>query len=97
MIQPLDDYVLLRMPPRERKTARGVIIPAVAKAQPNQVARVLAVGPGAVRKGQRVPVAVQPGDYVLAANMGTHVQEAGESLRLVREHAILCKVRKDGD
>ncbi len=94
MIRPLDDRVLLKMPERERKTSKGIIVPATAVAQPNQVAEVIAIGPGAIRKGQRVPVAVKPGDYVLCANMGDHVWDQGVEYRIVREHAILCRVRK---
>ena len=62
-IQPLEDRVVV-YPDDEGETMRGgLYIPDTAKEKPTQ-GEVLAVGPGRVEKGERIPVDVKVGDKV---------------------------------
>ena len=53
----------------EEKTASGLFIAGANKEQP-QYAEVVAVGPGALVDGKRVPMDVKPGDKVFFAKYG---------------------------
>ena len=60
-IHPLEDRVVI-LPADEAETMRGPLyIPDTAKEKPTQ-GEVLAVGPGRIEKGERVPMEVKVGD-----------------------------------
>ena len=72
-IQPLEDRVVI-LPSEEAETMRGgLYIPDTAKEKPTQ-GEVIAVGPGRVEKGERIPLEVAVGDKVIYGKYsGTHV------------------------
>ena len=60
-IHPLEDRVVI-LPADEAETMRGPLyIPDTAKEKPTQ-GEVLAVGPGRIEKGKRIPMDVKVGD-----------------------------------
>ena len=64
-LQPLDDRILVQRLQSEEKTAGGILLPDTAKEKP-QKGKVLAVGPGKVKKdGSRAAMQVKVGDTVL--------------------------------
>src|ERR1043166_5566292 len=89
-IHPLEDRVVI-MPDDEAETMRGgLYIPDTAKEKPTQ-GEVLAVGPGRVEKGQRVPMDVKVGDKVLYGKYsGTTIPSEGEGVVMVKASAILA-------
>ncbi|MGI9382076.1 MAG: co-chaperone GroES [Methyloligellaceae bacterium] len=88
--RPLHDRVLVRRIENDDRTAGGIIIPDTAKEKPAE-AQVVAVGPGARRRdGERVPVDVEVGDFVLIGKWaGTEVTIAGEEGLILKEEDIL--------
>ena len=92
-IQPLADRVLVkRLDEEEEQKVGGIIIPDTAKEKP-QEAEVMAVGPGGMDDGKRVPLEVKPGDKVLIGKYsGTEVKIDGDEYLIMREDDILAIV-----
>lgn len=91
-VQPLEDRVVI-WPDDEAETMRGgLYIPDTAKEKPTQ-GEVVAVGPGRVEKGARVPVDVKVGDKVLYGKYsGTNITIDGEEVVIVKSSDILAKI-----
>ncbi len=91
-ITPLEDRVVV-MPDEELETMRGgLYIPDTAKEKPTQ-GEVLAVGPGRVEKGERVPMEVKVGDKVLYGKYsGTNITLDGEEVVIIKASDILAKL-----
>jgi chaperonin GroES len=91
-IQPLEDRVVV-IPDDEAETMRGgLYIPDTAKEKPTQ-GEVLAVGPGRVEKGARVPMEVKVGDKVLYGKYsGTNITLEGEEVVIIKASDILAKL-----
>ena len=68
-LRQLGDRVVLKRGEVEEKTASGLFIAGANKEQP-QYAEVVAVGPGALVDGKRVPMDVKVGDKVFFAKYG---------------------------
>lgn len=91
-IQPLEDRVVI-WPDDESETMRGgLYIPDTAKEKPTQ-GEVVAVGPGRVEKGARVPMDLKVGDKVLYGKYsGTNITLDGEEVVIVKASDILAKL-----
>jgi len=91
-ITPLEDRVVI-MPDDEGETMRGgLYIPDTAKEKPTQ-GEVVAVGPGRVEKGARIPMDVKVGDKVLYGKYsGTNITLDGEEVVIVKASDILAKL-----
>ena len=91
-IQPLEDRVVI-WPDDEAETMRGgLYIPDTAKEKPTQ-GEIVAVGPGRVEKGQRVPMDVKVGDKVLYGKYsGTNITLDGDEVVIVKSSDILAKL-----
>ena len=91
-LQPLADRVAIR-PLEETETMRGgLYIPDTAKEKPMQ-GEVIAVGPGRVEKGERIPLELKVGDRVLYGKYsGTEVKVDDEEILIVKESDVLAKI-----
>ncbi len=91
-IHPLEDRVVI-FPDDEAETMRGgLYIPDTAKEKPTQ-GEILAVGPGRVEKGARVPMDVKVGDKVLYGKYsGTAITLDGEEVVIIKSSDILAKL-----
>lgn len=91
-ITPLEDRVVV-VPDEETETMRGgLYIPDTAKEKPTQ-GEVIAVGPGRVEKGARVPMEVSVGDKVLYGKYsGTNITLDGEEVVIIKASDILAKL-----
>jgi chaperonin GroES len=91
-IHPLEDRVVI-WPDDESETMRGgLYIPDTAKEKPTQ-GEVVAVGPGRVEKGTRVPMDLKVGDKVLYGKYsGTNITLDGEEVVIVKASDILAKL-----
>ena len=91
-ITPLEDRVVVT-PDEEMETMRGgLFIPDTAKEKPTQ-GEVVAVGPGRVEKGARVPMEVKVGDKVLYGKYsGTNITLDGEEVVIIKASDILAKL-----
>ncbi len=91
-LKPLADRVVVKMTEAEETTKSGIILTASAKEKP-QVAEVLAVGPGATKDGQLVPMSVKVGDKVITSKYsGTEIKLDGTEYIIVSESDILAIV-----
>jgi len=91
-IKPLADRVVIKALPMEEKTKSGIIMPDTAKEKP-QEGEVVAVGPGKVEKGERIPLDVKVGDRVIYSKYaGTEVKYDGEEYLILRESDILAVI-----
>ena len=91
-LKPLLDRVVVKAVEAEETTRGGIILAAAAKEKP-QVAQVLAVGPGAMKDGKLVPMAVKVGDKVITSKYsGTEIKLDGVEYVIVSEEDILAIV-----
>ncbi len=91
-IKPLEDRVVI-MPSDESETMRGgLYIPDTAKEKPTQ-GEVIAVGPGRMDKGTRVPMELSVGDKVLYGKYsGTPFQLGDDEVIIIKASDILAKI-----
>ncbi|WP_294386829.1 co-chaperone GroES [uncultured Clostridium sp.] len=91
-IKPLGDRVVIQKLEAETTTKSGILLTGTAKEQP-QEAKVVAIGPGAMVEGKRVPMDVQVGNKVLYSKYaGTDVKVDGEEYIILKQDDILAIV-----
>ena len=90
-IKPLSDHILVqRVESLSQKG--GIFIPESAKEKP-QEAKVIAVGPGKVEDGKRVPLEVKVGDNVLITKYsGTEITYNDEKYIILREEDVIAVI-----
>ncbi len=91
-IQPLEDRVVI-MPNDDVEEMRGgLYIPDTAKEKPTQ-GEVIAVGPGRVEEGNRVPMDIAVGDKVIYGKYsGTQFQLGDDEVIIIKASDILAKI-----
>jgi len=93
-IKPLGDKVVIKTLEAEQKTASGIVIPDTAKEKPAQ-GEVVAVGPGKVKHGNKVPMSVKIGDKVLYSKYSPQeVKVEGVEYLIISEEEILAVIEK---
>lgn len=91
-IKPLGERVVIKRLEAEEKTKSGIVLTGTAKERP-QEAEVVAVGPGSIVDGNRVPMEVKVGDKVLYSKYaGTEVKVDGEEYTILKQEDILAIV-----
>ena len=89
---PLGDRVVIKKLEAETTTKSGILLTGTAKEQP-QEAEVVAIGPGAMVEGKRVPMDVEVGNKVLYSKyVGTDVKVDGEEYIILKQDDILAIV-----
>jgi len=87
-LKPLADRVIIKAIPSEERTKSGIIMPDTAKEKP-QEGEIVAIGPGRVEKGERIPMEVKVGDRVIYSKYaGTEVKYDGNEYLILREADI---------
>ncbi|MEO0005368.1 MAG: co-chaperone GroES [candidate division WOR-3 bacterium] len=94
-IKPLQDRILVERVEEEVKKG-GIIIPDTAKEKPQQ-GKVIAVGPGRIdEKGNRIPMEVKKGDYILFGKYsGNEIRIGDEEYLIMREDDVLAIIEKE--
>ena len=91
-IRPLGDRVVIKKLEAETTTKSGIVLTGSAKEQP-QEAEVVAIGPGAVVDGNRIPMEVAVGNKVLYSKYaGTDVKVDGQEYIILKQDDILAIV-----
>jgi chaperonin GroES len=91
-IHPLADRVAIRPLEETEELRGGLYIPDTAKEKPIQ-GRIIAVGPGRLEKGQRVPMELQVGDRVVYGKYtGSQVELDDEEIILIKEADVIAKL-----
>jgi len=89
---PLADRVAIRPLEETEEMRGGLYIPDTAKEKPIQ-GRVIAVGPGRLEKGQRVPMELKVGDRVIYGKYtGSQVELDDEEIILIKETDVIAKL-----
>ena len=92
-LNPLGDRVVLKREEAEEKTASGLFLAGNAKEQP-QLAEVIAVGPGALVDGKRVPMDVAVGDKVFYSKYGgSEIKLDGVEYIVISQSEIMAIVK----
>jgi len=91
-IYPLADRVSIRPMEEAEAMKGGLYIPDTAKEKPIQ-GEVIAVGPGKLEKGQRVPMELKVGDRVVYGKYtGSQVELEDEEIILIKESDVIAKL-----
>jgi chaperonin GroES len=91
-LQPLADRVVIRPLEETEEMRGGLYIPDTAKEKPQQ-GEIVAVGPGRMEKGERVPMDLSVGQKVLYGKYsGTEVSLDDEQYLIVKESDVLAVV-----
>jgi chaperonin GroES len=89
---PLADRVAIRPMEETEQMKGGLYIPDTAKEKPIQ-GDVIAVGPGRMEKGEKVPMELKVGDRVVYGKYsGTQVELEGEEIILIKEADVIAKL-----
>ena len=91
-IFPLAERVAIRPTEETQEKRGGLYIPDTAKEKPIQ-GEVIAVGPGRMEKGQRVPMELNVGDRVVYGKYtGSQVELEEEEIILIKESDVIAKL-----
>ena len=91
-VYPLADRVAIRPQEEMNELRGGLYIPDTAKEKPIQ-GEVIAVGPGRLEKGQRVPMELKVGDRVVYGKYtGSQVELEEEEIILIKESDVIAKL-----
>jgi len=91
-VRPLADRVVVRPLEESGQRKNGLYIPDTAREKPQQ-GEVVAVGPGRMEKGERVPMELQVGQKIVYGKYsGMEVTIDDQKLVIVRESDVLAVV-----
>ena len=89
-ITPLFDKVVISLVDAEEKTKSGIVLPSAAQ-EKQQMAQVLAVGPGGIIDGKEITMQVKVGQKVLFSKYaGTEFKVDGKDVIIIRQSDILA-------
>ena len=88
MIKPISDHVVIE-PVREEKKKSGIIIPDTVEKERSEMGKVVAVGPGKLENGKRIPLEVKKGDIVFYHKYSEHkIKDGGKEFIVVKGEDI---------
>ena len=91
-IVPYGDRLVVRQVAQEEVLSSGLVIPDTAQ-EKSQQGEVVAVGPGRMEEGKRIPMEVQVGDRILFAKYsGQEVKLDQEEYLVLKESDVLGKI-----
>lgn len=89
-VKPLFDKVVVESVEKEEKTKSGFILPSASQ-EKQQMAKIVAVGPGGIIDGKEVTMQVKVGDVVLYSKYaGSEFKVDGQELTIIRQSDILA-------
>lgn len=94
MLKPLHDHVVLEVIKKEQTTKSGIILSEKDQEKPS-IGKVIAIGDGAYKEGQRLPMSVNIGDQVVFKKYATtDVKLDGKDYLIIKESDILAIVKE---
>lgn len=91
-IKPLQDRVVIKMLEAEETTKSGIILTGASQ-EKQQIAEIIAVGPGGIIDGKEVKMELKVGDKVLISQYaGTKVKLDGEEYTILSQNDVLAIV-----
>lgn len=92
MLQPVQDKIVLKIKKEEEVTKGGILLSGSTHQQV-LLATVVAVGPGMVQGGERLPMEVKENQLVyVEKNLGIPLEHEGEEYLVVTQKDILAIV-----
>ena len=94
MLQPIGDYVIIKVKEKEEKSTGGIVIPTNAK-EKQTVGKVVAVGKGSYgENGIKIPMSVEKGDTIIYDKYsGINIEYKGKKFLALHEKDILAVVK----
>ena len=91
-VKPLFDKVVVEAVQTEERTGSGFILPTASQ-EKQQMAKIIAVGPGGFIDGKEIVMQVKVGDTVLYSKYaGSEFKVDGKELTIIRQIDILAIV-----
>lgn len=91
-ITPLFDKVVVTPTENDEKTKSGIVLPTAAQ-EKQQMAEVIAVGPGGVIDGKEVTMQVKVGDKILYSKYaGSEFKLDSKDVIIIRQSDILAVI-----
>ncbi len=91
--KPLSNHLFLEPLEEEKVTKSGIVLPETAEKEKPTRGKVLAVGPGKMEKGERIPMSVKVGDMVLFKKYGPdEIEMDGKKYLVGDEDDILAVI-----
>ena len=91
-VKPLFDKVVVESLEMEEKTSSGFILPSASQ-EKQQMAKIVAVGPGGIVDGKEIVMQVKVGDKVLCSNYaGSNFKVDGKEFTIIKQSDILAIV-----
>ena len=91
-VKPLFDKVVVESLETEEKTNSGFILPSSSQ-EKQQMAKIVAVGPGGIIDGKEIVMQVKVGDTILYSKYsGSEFKIDGKELTIIRQSDILAVV-----
>lgn len=91
-VKPLFDKVVVESLEKEEKTKSGFILPSASQ-EKQQMAKIVAVGPGGVIDGKEIVMQVKEGDVILYAKYsGSEFKVDGKELTIISQNDILAVI-----
>lgn len=91
-IKPLQDRVVIKMLEAEETTKSGIILTGASQ-EKQQIAEIIAVGPGGIVDGKEIKMELKVGDKVLISQYaGTKVKLDGEEYTILSQGDVLAIV-----
>lgn len=90
-IKPLTDHILIEPISAKEKTDSGFFVPQSADKEKPEQGKVIAVGPGKIKNGKRIPLDVKQGDTVIFSKYGpSEIKVEGKDYLIAKEEDILA-------
>ena len=91
-VKPLFDKVVVESLEMEEKTSSGFILPSASQ-EKQQMAKIVAVGPGGIVDGKEIVMQVKVGDTVLYSKYaGSEFKVDGKEVTIIKQSDILAIV-----
>lgn len=91
-IKPLFDKVVISLLDSDEKTKSGIVLPSAAQ-EKQQMATVIAVGPGGIIDGKEITMQVKTGQKVLFSKYaGSEFKIEGKDVIIIRQSDILAVI-----
>ena len=91
-VRPLFDKVVVESVEMQEKTQSGFYLPTASQ-EKQQMAKIIAVGPGGLVDGKEVVMQVKVGDTILFSKYaGSEFKVDGKELTIIRQSDILAVV-----
>lgn len=90
-LKPREDFVMVERVESPTSSKGGILLPEIAKQQTNK-GKVILIGPGIIKDGQRLPVeGIKPGQIAYFSNYaGNEIESNDKKFLFLRQTEVLA-------